>query len=169
LDAVDGSLLTANVGIYDKKEFLLAVREVIKARHPTGDLMKDDKLEKVILAVTMQVDSVSPVLFAPLLCCILKHVGTMKSFKKNRQAKMLATLELFKAFVQTAYAAAQKPIPDVFRAFTASYLDSLLAILIKDDGELVNADKLTSLMKYQVTKDQAIKTQLPKDQAPPKP
>ena len=101
------------------------------------------------MAVSLEVDTISPLLFAPLVVSILKHTNSVKGIKSNRPAKMLVVLELFKAFVMTAYKTSGLPVPEALRYLAASSLDSLLAIVIKKSGDLVSADKLQSLMTHQ--------------------
>lgn len=123
--------------------------KIITDRHSNGALLKDDILNAVVLAVCLEVDTISPMLFAPLLVSILKQVDTIKAVKGNRAAKMLLVMELFKAFVITAYKSANLPVPEALRYLAASSLDSLLAVIIKKSGDLVSPDKLKSLMTHQ--------------------
>jgi len=149
LDATKIPDLALSANILDTEEFRTQVVNIISARHPNGALLKDDVLSAIVLAVSLEVDTVSPMLFAPLLVSILKQVDTVKSVKGNRSAKMLLVMELFKAFVITAYKTQNLTVPEALRYLAASSLDSLLAIIIKKSGVLVSADKLKDLMTHQ--------------------
>ena len=65
---------------------------------------------------------------------------------------MLLVLELFKAFVITAYKVAGLDVPEALRYLAASSLDSLLAVIIKKGGQLVSSDKLQALLTHQQEK-----------------
>jgi hypothetical protein len=149
LDAARIPDLAVSAPILDTDAFRKAVVGIIAARHPNGSLMKEELLSAVVLAIALEVDTISPMLFAPLLVSILKQVNDVKPVRSNRTAKMLAAMELFKAFVLVAYQTAGVPIPEALRYLAASTLDSFLAVIIKKSGELVSADKLQQLMIHQ--------------------
>lgn len=136
--------------ILDSDEFRSAVLAIVLARHPKEALVPTAVLKAIIQAVTLDVDQVSPSLFAPLLIAILKQVFAVKVLRENRAAKILLTLELVKAFVSAAYGA--DSIPSSMRVLCAVGIDSLLAVIVKDNGSLVQAKKLRGLVEYQLAK-----------------
>jgi hypothetical protein len=152
LDATKIPDLATSAPILDTDDFRKQVAAIIAERHPNKALVGDDVLAAIIQAVCLEVDSVSPLLFAPLLVSILKQVDSVKIVKGNRPAKMLLVLELFKAFVIVAFKFAKIPVPEALRYLAASSLDSLIAVIVKKGGQLVSSDKLQTLLTHQQEK-----------------
>jgi hypothetical protein len=148
LDASQMTDLTESAPILDNEEFRSTVQKYIEQRHPNEALVASNVLSKVIQAICLSVDSISPMVFGPLLVAILKQIGAVKTIKSNRAAKMLLALELFQAFVRTAYETNKKPVPDALKYFAATSCDSLLAIVIKRNGDIVQKDKLDALVEH---------------------
>lgn len=154
LDASNIPDLALSAPIVDSSEFRDEVANLVALRQPNEKLIPQDKLKAIIQAVTLEVDSISAMLFAPLFNSILKQVESVKVVKGNRPAKMLLVLELFKAFAITAFKFSKQDMPEALRYLSATAIDSLLAVVIKKDGSIVSADKLQALLKHQQQKIQ---------------
>jgi len=152
LDATRLPDLTLTAKIFDTDEFRQKVALIVQERHPNGTLIAPATLSALIQATCLEVDSVSAMFFGPLLVSILKQVFSVKVLKSNRTAKVLLTMELFKAFIGTAFGIANLPVPDALVYLCGAHLDSFLALIIKQDASLVDKEKLSSLVKHQAEK-----------------
>ena len=139
--------------ILDTDDFRGQVLATVQARHPNDSLVSTDVLKAIVQAVALDVDEVSPMVFAPLLIAVLKQVFAVKTLRDNLVARKLLTLEVVKAFVLTAYGASN--IPPSLRVLCALGIDSMLPLIVKDNGSLVQTKKLRSLVKYQLDKASA--------------
>jgi hypothetical protein len=149
LDATETDFAVA-AKIIDSDAFRTQVLNIVEKRHPKQALVATDVLKAIIQAVTLDVDVVSPTLFAPLLTATLKQVFAVKALRKNRVAKVLLTLELVKAFTHSAYG--ESKVPESMRIICAIGVDTILALVVKPDGSLVKSDKLKGLVLYQQAK-----------------
>jgi hypothetical protein len=152
LDAAQYRDLAISAPVLETEAFRKQVCEIVMARHPGTNLVSLEVLAPVVQAIALQVDTVSTMSFGPLLVTILRQVGPLKAVGGSRSAKMLLVMELFKAFVQTAYDTAKLEVPTSMRYFIVTALDSMLAIIIKKNNKLLDSSKLDTLLEHHLNK-----------------
>jgi hypothetical protein len=97
--------------------------------------------------------AISILCYAPLLCAVLTQVHRIPELKNNRTGKILLSLEIFKAMCWVAFTSeADKRIctfPEELRYFCTVHLQSLVQLIVKNDGSIIQPQKLQLFLDFQ--------------------